>query len=102
MTARAIFARATKRGLSILGEPSTLGGLACGNVAISRNVEVFVASAQTANDSQTVRRDVASIESSYDPKQGGILVHPSEGTFRLERKLDDNGHLRRFIVLQQP
>jgi hypothetical protein len=74
----------------------------CGDVAISRNVEVYVASAQTANDSQMVRRDVASIASAYDPKIGDTLVHPSEGTFRLERKLDDNGYLRRFIILQQP
>lgn len=98
-TAQAIFARAAAKGLAKLGEPSTLDGDPCGNVAISRNVETFVASAQTANDTQTVRADIASIEASYNPKVGQVLVHPTAGTFRLERRVTDDGYMRRFVIL---
>lgn len=91
-------ARAMKAGLAKFGEPSLLAGVDCGPVSIERDVEVFAGIGDTANDNATVRRNVATIGREYSPVTGQTLVHPSEGTFVLDRLLADNGITRRFIV----
>lgn len=91
-------ARAVRAGLAKLGEPATLGGVACGRVAIARNVQVFAGDAGRADDNSMAQGDVASIDTQYMPKVGQTLVHP-DGTFKLSRKLDDNGYLKLFIVV---
>lgn len=96
-----IFARAAERCLAKLGEASSLDGSPCGNVAIERNVEVFAGLLDQANDNSVVRADVASILSTFNPKVGSVLVHP-DGTFKLDRKVSDNGFTRRFIVRAVP
>lgn len=91
-------ARAMLRGLAKLGEPSLLAGVTCGNVALERNVEVFAGIGSTADDNAIVRYTVASIAGSYLPRVSQTLTHP-DGAFVLDRMLDDNGHVRRFIVV---
>lgn len=92
-----IFARAAAAGLAKLGGASLLQGAACGNVNLEYGVELFAGSLGTANDNHVVRRDVATILKSYGPKVGQTLVHP-DGTFLLERLLNDDGTVRRFVV----
>ena len=101
-TAREIFGRAIQRGLAILGEPSLLDGVPCGNVPVHRGVDVFAGVLDQANDNHVIRADVVAIESAYTPKVGQTLVHPSEGTFKLTRLASDDGFKRRFIVVQTP
>lgn len=108
-------ARAMLRGLAKLGEASSLSGVSCGPVAIERDVRIDAGIGDTADDNAVVRYTVASIAAkpehvdyllgvpvptttlSYRPRVGESLVHP-DGTFRLDRLLDDNGVVRRFIV----
>lgn len=91
-------ARAMAKGLSLLGEPSLLNGASCGKVNLQRNVDLFAGIGDTADDNPTIRYDVASVGVPYAPKVGDLLAHP-DGTFRLDRLVDDNGHVRRFIVV---
>ena len=90
--------RAMLRGLAKFGEPSTLAGSDCGRVAIERNVTVFAGIGDTAEDNPVVRYTVATISSEFSPRVGQTLVHP-DGTFTLDRLVDDNGAVRRFIVV---
>lgn len=109
-------ARAMLRGLAKLGEPSTLAGLACGKVAIERDVILFAGIGNTAEDNHVVKYTVLSIASQpsgvdfllglppattsalYAPKVGQTVVHP-DGSFVLDRQVDDNGFVRRFIAV---
>ena len=67
---------------------------------VARNTAVFAGVLDQANDNHVVRADVATIEVQYTPKVNQTLVHPTDGTLRLTRLLDDNGFSRRFIVVQ--
>jgi hypothetical protein len=106
--------RAMLAGLTLLGEPSSLAGVDCGHATIQRNAQLFAGIGDTADDNHVVRYIVASLAATaagadillglsegtttgYDPKVGQTLVHP-DGTFKLDRLLDDNGIVRRFIV----
>lgn len=91
-------ARAMLRGLAKLGGPSLLAGVDCGNVALERNVDEFAGIGNTADDNSVNRYTVASIGVLYGPKVGQTLVHP-EGAFRLDRMIEDNSVVRRFIVV---
>lgn len=102
MTAHDVFRRAVQKGLAVLGQPSLLQGTACGNVNIARNVEVYAASLDQANDNHVVRADVASIEVQFTPKVGQVLEHTLHGRFKLTRLVDDDGHKRRFVVVAVP
>lgn len=93
-----VFARAAERGLAKLGEPSSLDGTPCGNVALERGVQVFAGLLDQANDNTVAQHDVATVLSTFNPKVGGVLVHP-DGTFKLDRKLSDNGYSMRFVVV---
>jgi len=99
-TAREIFGRAIQKGLAVLGEPSLLDGQPCGNVNVARNVQLFAGALDQANDNHVVNADVATIEKQYAPKVGMTLVHPTEGTFLLNRLAGDDGVTRRFVIVQ--
>ena len=85
-------------GLAVMGKPSLLEGVACGKANIERGVRVFRASAETDYDNHTVVFDVATLAASASPRVGKILAHP-DGTFRLDRLLEDNGSTRRYVVV---
>lgn len=104
MTTHDVFRRAVQRGLAVLGgrEASLLDGTPCGSVAVARGVEVYAGLLDQANDNHVVRADIATIETQYSPKVNGVLQHPTEGWFRLMRLAADNGHARRFVVVQIP
>lgn len=95
--------RAMLRGLAKLGEPSLLGGVDCGNVMLERDVDVAVTSepyvgfGSPKENVTFVRHTIANIGNGADPRVGQTLVHP-DGTFVLDRLVDDNGFVRRFIV----
>jgi hypothetical protein len=96
-------ARAMLRGLAKLGEPSLLAGLDCGNVALERNVDVAQDTearnglGNVRENHVTVTRTVAHIGTQYAPRVGQTLTHP-DGAFVLDRLLEDNGVVRRFVV----
>lgn len=97
-------ARAMLAGLAKFGEPSLLAGVACGPVSIKRDVslerivEPFPGFGSQRENVDTVRHVLATIDRAANPRVGQTLVHPSEGTFVLDRLLSDNGITRRFIV----
>lgn len=98
-------ARAMLKGLAVMGGPSSLAGIACGFVHIERNVSAYndvgraIGHVGNRGDSETiVTYTIASIAVSASPKVGQTLAHSTEGVFRLDRLLDDNGAVRRFIV----
>ena len=91
-------ARALARGLAKLGEPSLLDGLDCGNVNLQRDVIEYAGIGDTAHDNPVVRYDVASIGVEFDPRVGQALQHP-DGTFRLDKLVQDNRYTRKFIVV---
>lgn len=92
-------ARAMLRGLAKHGEPSSLQGTPCGKVAIERGVEEYAGIGNTADDNPMIRVIVATIDASYAPRVGQTLVHPTEGTFKLDRLFNDIGVIRRYIVV---
>lgn len=96
--ALAYIADAVAAGLSVLGEPSTLNGVPCGNVNIERDLDLNAGRLDNADDASVVRRDVATILAQYSPRVGQTLVHP-DGTFKLDRRLDRNGYSERFIIV---
>lgn len=101
-TAREIFGRAIQKGLAVLGEPSLLDGQPCGNVNVARNVRLYAGTLDQANDNYVVNGDLATIEKQFNPRADMLLVHPTEGTFRLSRLAGDDGVTRRFVVVQVP
>ena len=92
-------ARAMKAGLAREGEPALLAGAACGNVVVQRSVQAEPGMLGRADDNYVARFDLALIDAEFDPRVGQVLVHP-DGTFRLDRLVDDNGVVRRFIVVR--
>lgn len=104
MATRDVFSRAVQRGLAVLGgrEASLLDGSPCGSVVISRGVDLYAGLMDQPNDNHVVRADVAAIETRFAPKVNALLVHPTEGNFRLTRLAADNGFARRFVVVQLP
>jgi hypothetical protein len=91
-------ARALARGLAKLGEPSLLDGEPCGNVNLQRDVVNFAGIGDTADDNPVVRYDVAAISAEFNPRVGQALQHP-DGTFRLDKLVQDNRYTRHFIVV---
>lgn len=104
-----IFARAMKAGLSKFGEPSSLDGVVIGKVAIERGVEIFDGVNRSVNsfggqplvsDGQYVaHHDVATLPASVSPVIGQTLVHP-DGTFRLTRRLSEDGCTIDFVIAE--
>lgn len=91
-------ARAMQRGLAKLGEASLLDGVTCGDVNLQRDVLIYAGIGDTADDNPVVRYDLATISCDYNPRVGQALVHP-DGTFRLDRLVDDSRYTRRFVVV---
>jgi len=94
-------ARAMQRGLAKLGEASLLDGVACGNVNLQRDTLIYAGIGDTADDNPVVRYDLAVISSEHNPRVGQRLVHP-DGDYRLDRLVDDNRFVRRFILVVVP
>ena len=92
-------ARALAKGLAKLGEPSLLDGLDCGKVNLQRDVSEYAGIGDTAHDNPVVRYDVATIDAQFNPRVGQALQHP-DGTFRLDKLVQDNRYNRQFIVVQ--
>lgn len=92
-------ARAMQRGLDHHGEASTLQGLDVGKVALARHVQLAPGLADRAEDNHVAYADVATIARVHEPRVGQTLVHP-DGTFRLSRRLGDNGFNVRFVVTE--
>lgn len=88
-----------QRGLDHLGEASLLDGAAAGKVGLERNVDLVPGITDRADDNFVAQADVASILSTYSPRVGQVLEHP-DGTFKLTRKVEDNGVVTRFIVVE--
>lgn len=91
-------ARASQRVLSRLGQDALLNGVAAGKVNLARQVQIDPGIGDTANDNFVARFDVATISKLYNPRVGKVLTHP-DGTFVLDRLVDDNGHNARFIIV---
>lgn len=94
----AFVARAMRQGLAKLGEPSLLGGVSCGKVAVSRKARLDPGMLSTADDNYVGRYDTALIDVAYAPKVGNVLDHP-DGRFALDRLVHDNGVTRLFIIV---
>lgn len=94
-------ALAMQRGLDLLGEASTLDGADVGKVAIERDVALAPGIMDRADDNFVATVDVATIGATHAPRVGQVLVHP-DGTFKLDRKVEDNRHTVRFIVVETP
>lgn len=94
-------ARAMQRGLAKLGEASLLDGVDCGPVNLQRDVLLYAGIGDTADDNAVVRYDMAVVDSSHNPRVGQRLSHP-DGEYRLDRLVDDNRFVRRFIVVPVP
>ncbi|GEM_PF-2235111 len=92
-------ARALAKGLAKLGEPSLLDGLDCGNVNLQRDVIEYAGIGDTAHDNPVVRQDMVTIGREFEPRVGQALQHP-DGTFRLDRLVQDNRYTRQFIVVE--
>jgi hypothetical protein len=111
--------RAMLAGLARIGEPSSFAGVNCGHVAVEHDADLAPGIGDTADDNHVVRQSIASMAATpafvdhllrlapgttpgtYDPraKTTDLLVHP-DGNFRLDRLLQDNGVVRRFIVVR--
>jgi hypothetical protein len=91
-------ARAMQRGLAKLGEASLLDGVNCGHVNLQRDVLVYAGIGDNADDNPVVRYDMAALSVDCNPRVGQRLVHP-DGDYRLDRLVDDNRFVRRFIVV---
>jgi hypothetical protein len=93
-----LFARATKSALSLLGESALLRGSEACQVNIERGVQLEGLESDTAREQYAVvHRDVATIDSGYNPKVGDTLAHP-DGNFVLDVLLEDRGAFRRFVL----
>lgn len=92
-------ARASQRVLDKLGEDALLRGAPAGKVNVEREVELNAGMLKTAEDNYVLRYTVATIDAQYLPKVGDMLEHP-DGTFRLDRRVEDNGYNQRFIVVK--
>jgi hypothetical protein len=92
-------ARVVLAGLARLGRPGSLGGVDCGFVHIERDADMAPGSYDTAYDNHVVRVIVATIAASYGSRTGQTLTVPGEGTFKLDRLLQDTGVTRRHIAV---
>lgn len=94
----AVFQRAAQRILAKLGEDSSLAGVTIGKVNLERDVVLDPGIVDMSVDNPVIRVHVATIPRSAAPRTGQTLVHP-DGTFKLDRLLDDTGYNVRYIVV---
>lgn len=91
-------ARASKRVLVKYGQDALLRGAPAGKVAVIRDLELAPGRLDDANDNHAASILVGVIDSVHSPKVGDLLSHP-EGDFRLDRKIEDTGYVRHFILV---
>lgn len=95
------FARATKSILGRIGKDALLRGEPAGKVNVEHGVEVY----ERHGDGEAIfTRSIATIESTYLPKQGDTLELFDDqgapiGTYTLGRLHQDNGYSRRYVAL---
>lgn len=100
-----LFRQASKDALALLGEGAFLRGSVPCQVTIEHGVQLTgfnnagAGTSYTDGDYLTVERDVATIESSVNPKVGDALTHP-DGSYVLDSLLEDKGSYRRFVLLK--
>jgi hypothetical protein len=114
---RAAQARAMLHGLATLGEPAVLQGQPCGHVHVQRNAAIAPGIGDTADDNHVSRVILVSLAAkpsgvdlllglapgttiSHAPRVGQTVVHPTEGTLKLDRMHSDNGVTRTYIAVQ--
>lgn len=95
-----IFAQAAKDALALLGGGALLrGGVPC-QVNIERGVHLEGLDFNpTVERYTTVTQDIASIESSLDPKVGDALT-VNGAKYKLDALVVDSGFVRRFVVVK--
>lgn len=91
-------ARASTRVLVKFGQDALLRGEPAGKVAIVDDLANAPGRLDDANDNHVVSFKVAIIGSAYNPRVGDELVHP-DGTFTLDRKVEDTGYVKHFIIV---
>lgn len=88
--------------LDLLGEDAFFAG---GTTPIKINIEHGVQLTGLGSDEAAYRgdmiaqRDVASIHQSHNPQAGQTFVQGGS-TYRLEHAVEDNGALKRFVILK--
>lgn len=92
-------ARASKRVLAKFGKDALLRGAPAGKVAIVSDLAAAPGRLDDANDNHVVSFRVAIIDTEFNPKVGDALTHP-DGSFVLDRKVEDTGYLKHFIVIE--
>lgn len=111
----ALFQRAAQSILSLLGEDALFRGATPTKINIERDVDFtgYDDSSKYAGD-LTVRRDVATVSAALNPRTGdtfqfgkmveGVFVPSATDsrTYRLEKKVDNNGFNPRYVVLALP
>jgi hypothetical protein len=90
-------ARASKRVLVKYGQDAFLRGAPAGKVAVLTDLVNAPGRMDDANDNHVASIKVAVIGSEFDPRVGDELVHP-DGTFTLDRKIEDTGYVRHFVI----
>lgn len=91
-------ARASTRVLAKFGQDALLRGEPAGKVAVIDDLANAPGRLDDANDNNVVSFKVAVIESRFNPRVGDELVHP-DGTFTLDRKVEDTGYVKHFIIV---
>lgn len=89
--------RALSRGLSLLGEPSTLNGLDVGPVSIEWQVAVDAGLIGLSDDNPYVPRDVATFDAGVSVVRGMTLVHP-DGVFVTDVRLARDPYHSRWVI----
>lgn len=100
----ALFKRAAKSLLAVTGEEALFRGATQTRINIERDVqfEGYGDTAQYKGD-LTVAHDVATVSAELTPKTGDtfVMVAANE-TYRLEKRVENNGFNPRYIVLKVP
>jgi hypothetical protein len=89
----AVFSRASKRVLNILGQDSFLRGVACGKVNVEHGVQLT-----GQYEDATFVRDIGTILVEFLPRPGDALDH-ADGTYTLGEQIESNGATKRFVLL---
>lgn len=94
-----LFTQAAKDALSLVGEGSFLRGTVPCQVNIEHGVQLEGLDTGAVDRYATVQYDIATIESSLNPKVNDTLQHP-DGNFKLSVLLEDTGPTKRFVIIK--
>lgn len=98
MATRDFVARATQRVLSRFGKDALLRGGPAGRAVVMTDLANPAGRLDDANDNAVTTIKIGIIGSEFDPRTGDLFEHP-DGTFRLDRKVEDTGYVRHFILV---